>query len=74
MKSGQKTATCNGCGKYIKNIPYSEPTLYFGKYAQTKISEINDLGYLEWLIKNVERLRKKERDAIEQQIIKLRKK
>jgi len=70
MKSGQNVATCS-CGKFIKNIPYAEPTLYFGKYAQKKISEINDKNYLEWALINVVQLKAKQKEAIKKQIDKL---
>lgn len=55
MKNNQNVAHCLSCGKYIKNIPYAQtPKLYFGKYKDKPITEIQDLGYLEWLIeKNV---------------------
>lgn len=50
FKGNQLVAHCNGCGSFIKNIPYKEPTLYFGKYKDKKVSDIQDLGYLQWLI------------------------
>jgi len=51
MKSGQNVAHCNSCGKYIKNIPYNpHPKLYFGKYKDKLIKDIEDLNYLQWLI------------------------
>ena len=53
MKNGQNVAHCNGCGKYIKNIPYNQtPKLYFGKYKDRIISEIEDLNYLQWLVES----------------------
>lgn len=51
MKNGQNVAHCNACGKYIKNIPYNpHPKLYFGKYKDRLIKDIEDLNYLQWLI------------------------
>lgn len=73
VKSGQQTAWCNGCSGYLKNIPYeAEAKMYFGKYAQAKISEINDLGYLEWAIDNIKKLNPKQIEAITKQIYKLK--
>lgn len=51
-KNGQKTAWCKSCDSWIKNIPYSEPSLWFGKYSGTPVNDIADLSYMEWLIKN----------------------
>jgi len=65
-------AYCNGCSKFIKNISYAEPTLYFGKYSQTKVAEIDDLNYLEWLVDNVKTLKPKLKEAINAKIIKLK--
>lgn len=71
MKSSQLTAWCAICGGYIKNIPYAEPSLHFGKYARTKIVNISDAPYLEWLLENHEDLKKNIREAIKVQIDKL---
>lgn len=55
-KSGQKTAYCNGCGKYIKNIPYSKKLcFYFGKYKGVNFTEFNTpqhMAYLQWVKSN----------------------
>jgi ribosomal protein L34E len=67
FKGNQNVAHCNSCGKFIKNIPYKEPTLYFGKYKDKKVSEIQDMQYLQWLIdKSVVRANIK--DAVVKQI------
>jgi uncharacterized protein (DUF3820 family) len=50
MKSGQNVATCNACGSFIKNIPYREPALYFGKYKGRAIKDIPDPNYLQWVL------------------------
>jgi len=52
LKSGNLVATCEN-GHYIKNIPYSEPALHFGKYKGKKITEIDDIDYLKWVLNNV---------------------
>lgn len=54
VKSNNHCAYCNGCGMFLKNIPYTEPALYFGKYKGMKISDIHDKPYLEWLMANVQ--------------------
>lgn len=72
MKSGQKTAWCNGCGSYIKNIPQGgEPVFHFGKYKGTLISEITDLSYLNWVLENT-RQSQLYRYAIQERIRSLR--
>ena len=56
MKGEQKTAWCNKCNCWIKNIPYKEPQIYFGKYKGTKIADMKtdeQLNYLRWMIDNV---------------------
>lgn len=49
-KSTNKCAYCNGCDKYIKNIPYEVPKLYVGKYKGYPIDKIEDLQYLKWAV------------------------
>lgn len=49
-KNGQKTAWCNGCDAWIKNIPHAEPMMYFGKYKGAKIFEVTDRQYLQWCL------------------------
>ncbi len=39
LKSNNQVAYCNGCGAYIKNIPYAEPALYVGKYKGIPIKD-----------------------------------
>jgi uncharacterized protein (DUF3820 family) len=50
VKANNNVARCSVCDAYIKNIPYSEPTLYFGKYKGKKVSEIEDMQYLKWVL------------------------
>ena len=52
LKNNQNTAFCNSCGTFIKNIPYSKPKFYFGKYSGTLISDCDDLNYLDWFLNN----------------------
>lgn len=52
-KANNLVAYCNGCDSYIKNIPYATPTLHFGKYKGSEIKDIEDVGYLQWVINNV---------------------
>jgi uncharacterized protein (DUF3820 family) len=66
LKSGNLVATCEN-GHYIKNLPYSEPALYFGKYKGKKVVEIQDVDYLKWVLKNTHQ-GKHVRYAIQKQI------
>lgn len=66
-KANNKVAYCNGCDSYIKNIPHAEPTLFFGKYKNWKVCELQDLNYLDWLRANV-KLSAALRSAVDQQI------
>jgi hypothetical protein len=48
-----RTAFCNGCGAYIKNISYQPPKLYFGKFKDREIASLtnpNEVSYLRWLV------------------------
>jgi len=70
-KSGQMVATCNNCGKYIKNVPYSEPALYFGKYSGKAINDYftpDEVNYLHWIRNNPDiwnkKINQRTRDAI----------
>lgn len=69
-KSNNSCAYCNGCGKFIKNIPKNNTEglrFYLGKYNQVLISECEDLNYLEWMVKTVT-LKPNYKTAIENQI------
>jgi hypothetical protein len=48
-----KTAFCNKCDSYIKNLPQGKPiTLFFGKFNGRTIDsmiEPNEIDYLRWL-------------------------
>ncbi len=52
-KSNQKTAWCNECQSYIKNISYVEPAFFFGKHKGKLVSEVEDYDYLRWFTANV---------------------
>lgn len=66
-KATQVTAFCNKCGAYIKNIPQGEPAFYVGKYKGKKVSEIEDMGYLKWALKEM-KMSANMRAAIEKRI------
>ncbi len=68
MKSNQQVATCDSCSKFIKNIPYQEPQFYFGKYKGTKVSEITDLGYLQWYLEFTMGNSQRMKDAVKARI------
>ena len=50
LKANNNVARCSKCDTFIKNVPYSEPTFYFGKYKNERVSEIEDIGYLKWAL------------------------
>lgn len=54
-KAHNDVATCNGCGAFIKNIPYAEPALYFGKFKGKPIKDFvtpDEIRYLYWVRNN----------------------
>lgn len=69
LKSNNNVARCSECDSFIKNIPYELPTFYFGKYKGRKVSEIEDMQYLKWALKEI-RLSESLRRAINEQISK----
>lgn len=44
-------ASCADCGAYIKFLPHSAPSIFFGKYKGKTVTEIavSDPEYLRWL-------------------------
>lgn len=70
LKSNQNTAWCNECNGFIKNIPYSKPALYVGKYKGKPIDELEDLNYLQWAEKNM-KLNARTKEAIQSRIAQL---
>ena len=46
-------AICDTCNSHIKFLPQSEPQFYIGKYKGSKVSDIQDVNYLEWYLNNV---------------------
>ena len=48
-----RTAFCNVCGAYIKNLPQGKPpVLFFGKYKDREIASMlsgEEIRYLQWL-------------------------
>lgn len=68
-KSNQQCAYCNGCDKFIKNIPYrSQTIIYFGKYKGTDINEITDVPYMQWMYDNVSKLNEAQKQALNNRI------
>lgn len=66
-KANNHCAFCNGCGRFIKNIPYKEPSFYVGKYKGRPINTIDDVSYLEWAQRTM-KLSAQLRDAINYQL------
>lgn len=74
LKSNNQVAYCNSCGAYIKNIPYAEPSFYFGRYKGMKVSDlidVKDVPYLEWYLLNIQKITPSMKDAIANQIQKI---
>jgi hypothetical protein len=67
LKANNNVASCLKCGAFIKNIPYEQPKFYVGKYKGKPISEIDDMGYLKWALKEM-KMTTNMRTAIEKQI------
>ena len=66
LKSNNNVARCSVCDSFIKNLPYSnEFVFYFGKYNVKKVSEIEDINYLQWVLGNT-----KQKQAMKESIIK----
>ncbi len=52
-KTTNKSAYCNKCNSYIKNISYDVPKLYVGRYKGIPITDIDDVEYLKWALKSL---------------------
>lgn len=56
LRNIHKTAYCNSCDAYIKNLPQGLPQkLYFGKFKERLINSMNkkeEISYLKWLLEN----------------------
>ncbi len=54
LVNGQNVCRCNGCGNYFGNKPsdyiFEDVVIYFGKYSQSFVCEIEDSSYLVWLL------------------------
>ena len=59
--------SCPSCNRWIKWVPWDEPRLYVGKYANLSISTIaqRDPQYLQWALKTL-RLSHATRTAIQE--------
>lgn len=67
LKANNNVARCSECDAFIKNIPYNEPTFYFGKYKGKKVSEVEDMDYLKWVLAKTKQSASM-RKAIQEQI------
>jgi len=49
-----KTAYCNPCGSYIKNLPQGKPFIFmFGKFKGTPLDDMkstDQINYLHWIL------------------------
>lgn len=53
VKANNNVARCSECDAFIKNIPYEQPKFYVGKYKGKLISEIEDMNYLKWALREM---------------------
>ena len=68
LKANNNVARCGVCDAFIKNIPYStEKVFYFGKYKGKKVTDVEDVNYLEWILANTKQS-KPMTDAIIKQV------
>lgn len=67
-KSNNLVATCNSCGKFIKNIPTDKPKFYVGKYKDKLIEEVDDISYLQWAYDNMSSLNGRSKIAVKDRI------
>lgn len=68
QKSNNLVATCNSCGKFIKNIAHEKPKFYVGKYKGIDIESIEDLSYLQWAHDNMSSLNNRSKTAVKDRI------
>lgn len=68
QKSNNLVATCNSCGKFIKNIPTDKPKFYVGKYKGQVIESIDDINYLQWAHDNMSSLNGRAKIAVKDRI------
>jgi len=46
-------AYCDHCGEWITWIAQEKPKFHFGKYKGHEVESVSDIGYLEWLLKEL---------------------
>lgn len=68
QKSNNLVATCNCCGKFIKNIPTDKPKFYVGKYKNKNIEDVDDISYLQWAYDNMSSLNGRSKEAVKNRI------
>lgn len=66
-KSGQKTAWCDTCQSFIKNIAYAPAQFFFGKYKGKLIEDVHDPEYMKWFLTNIKG-NKRIKEAIEKKL------
>lgn len=73
LRNIHKTAYCNSCDSYIKNLPQGLPQkFYFGKYKDRLIESMvttEEVGYLRWLLANTTVKPNALKEAIDKQLI-----
>lgn len=76
-KSNNNVASCSECNHFLKNVSNNDLGIKtvghifpFGKYKGTKISECNDVDYMDWFLKNVD-ISKSIKDEVFERILKI---
>lgn len=72
QKGVHLVAYCGRCDAYIQNLPTEAPKFYFGKYKDKYVSDVDDLGYLEWYLRDIKKITSRMKSAIEEQVRKLK--
>lgn len=67
LKGNNNVARCTNCNTHLGNIGYAEPALHFGKYKGTLIKDVEDVDYLQWVLRKV-KISPRLRNAINERI------
>jgi len=77
QRSIHKTAYCNHCDSYIRNLPQGKPAmLFFGKFKDREISTMTskeEVDYLVWMTKKLDIKPNSLKEAIQNHLSKVNK-
>ncbi|WP_128545111.1 hypothetical protein [Larkinella soli] len=67
-------AVCPECKAHLRFLPQplTELKIYWGKYTGRRIGEVQDAGWLSWCYDNIRTLNSRYRQALKEQIERLR--